>query len=82
MEEGVGLSPLTADHHILPGLVPEVVAEGRGVSFLLPRPLDLKALPIQQDEATYREWLRKGIHVGASSGMARCNRQCCYATVQ
>ena len=70
MEEGVGLSPLTADRHILPGLVPEVIAEGRGVSFLLPLPLDLKVLPIQQDEATYREWLRKGIHVGASSGMA------------
>ena len=55
VEEGVGLSPLTADHHVLPGLVPEVVAKGGGVTFLLPRPLDLKGLPIQQDESTYRK---------------------------
>ena len=67
VEEGVGLSPLTADHHVLPGLVPEVVAKGGGVTFLLPRPLDLKGLPIQQDESTYR---KRSHDICTSSSMA------------
>lgn len=50
VQEGIRFSPLTADHHILPGLVPEVIAKGSGVVLPLPRSLHFKALPIQQNE--------------------------------
>ena len=50
MQEGIRFSPLTADHHILPGLIPEVIAKGSGVVLPLPRSLHFKALPIQQNE--------------------------------
>ena len=54
MQEGIRFSPLTADHHILPGLVPEVIAKGSGVGLPLPRSLHFKALPIQQNEPPFK----------------------------
>ena len=50
VQEGIRFSPLTTDHHILPGLVPEVIAKGSGVALPLPCSLHFKTLPIQQDE--------------------------------
>ncbi len=52
-QERVGLSPFAADHDVVPGLVPEVVAEGRGISLPLPVAHDIERLAIQNNEATY-----------------------------
>ena len=50
VQEGIWFSPLTADHHTLPGLIPEVITKGSGVALPLPCSLHFKVLPIQQDE--------------------------------
>lgn len=47
-----GFAPLGADEDVVPGLVPEVVAHGGNLGPLLPRPLHLKGLGVQQDEPT------------------------------
>lgn len=49
--QGFGGAPLGADHHVVPGLVPEVVAEGRSFARMLPVPQHLEGLAVQQDEA-------------------------------
>ena len=53
MQEGVWFTPLTADHHIVSRLVPEVVSKGGGVTGSLPVALHLECIPIHQQKTTY-----------------------------
>ena len=47
LQEGVWLSPLTAQHHVVSGLVPEVVPKGRGILTGLPHPSNVKGASVQ-----------------------------------
>ena len=51
-EEGVWPAPLTADHHVVAGLIPEVVAERRTSIFALPVSNYVKSLSVQENEST------------------------------
>ena len=47
-------APLRTDHHVVPRLVPEVVAERRRLT-LLPWPLHMEVLGVEQNEATLEQ---------------------------
>ena len=61
-EECPGTAPLRADHHVVFGLVPEVVAER--CDLIRPRTLDTEVAVLYQDEAT---WRRKSAIVSVSN---------------
>ena len=47
--DGPGCSPLSTDHHVVPGLVPEVVS--KGCRSVLPGSLHSKGLAVKEHEA-------------------------------
>jgi len=51
--QGFGRPPFGADHHVVSGLVPEVVSKGRRLPRVLPVTDHLERLAVQQDEATW-----------------------------
>lgn len=52
VNQSFGRSPLGADHHIVPRLVPKVVAERRRLASVLPVTDDLERLTIQKNKTT------------------------------
>lgn len=49
--QSFGGAPLGADHHIVSGLVPEVISKWRRFARVLPVTNHIKSLTIQQDKA-------------------------------
>eukprot|EP00755_Sulcionema_specki_P029451 Sspe_Gene.1922::Locus_640_Transcript_1_1_Confidence_1.000_Length_1626::g.1922::m.1922 len=76
------LAPLRRDHHVVPGLVPEVVPEGRLLLPSLPAPVDLERLGVKGKEPVLRprEPLLLGTthkrHEDLRRGAVRRVRQC------
>lgn len=53
--QSFGGAPLGADHHVVSGLVPEVVPKGCSFAWMLPVPDHLESLTVQQDEPPLEE---------------------------
>lgn len=54
LQKAIGLSPFTADHHVVTRLIPEVVAKGRGPTGHLPVSLHVEGCTINQNKPSCR----------------------------
>ena len=49
-EENIWFTPFTADHHIVPGLVPEVVPKCSGITWSFPISNNSEIVPVQENK--------------------------------